>query len=319
MDWILLLKIAGAIACVVGLYYLVQYVQVFWQIAEAVCKFIEYGIQFITYPFNDIKEWIKEQNKKHLYSGDAIGRFADRHPTIGTERSIKFFIVAVIYLIIVFTVRILNADMGDFIQNLFDAYPLIYVIKTFAGDNSFTVVGAISTGISALLMSAFFTFCMGDFKRKGHFLRWLISIPYYIVTTLLGCYFGMVLSNVWNWMANIGVNLFNSFKAALNADSKTLLGILIIVGSFIAMVLLLYVGLILLLTALKEYMDVFIYGLIGLLFIIVCVLLMFIWGGQDFITTATGNTILTISSILAFFATDFMRVNKGELLGTDSF
>lgn len=317
MDWILLLKIAGAIACVVGLYYLVIYGHVFWKLAEYLCKFIEYVIQFITYPFKDIKEWIKEQNKKHLYSGDAIGRFADRHPTLGTERSIKFFIVALIYLIIVFTVKILKGDMEDFIQNLFDAYPLIYVITTFAGDNSFTVVNIISTGISALLMSAFFAFCMGDFKREGYFLRWLVSIPYYIVTTLLGCYFGMVLSNVWEWAANIGVNLFNSFTAALNADSKTLLGILITVGSFIALVLLLYIGLVLLLTAIREYLEVFIYGLMGLLFIIVCVLLMFIWGGQDFITTATGNTILTISSILAFFATDFMRVNKDELLGTN--
>lgn len=317
MDWILIFKIIGAIACVVGIYYLVIYGCFFWGIAESICKFFEICIGFITYPFKGIKDFVTKKKEQYTYSGDAISRFADRHPNLGTERSIKFFIVAVIFLIVVFTVKILQGNFEDFLENLFRAYPLIYVVDTFGGSHPLTIVGVISTGISALFMSAFFSYCVGNFERKGYFLRWIVSIPYYIVTTLLGCYFGMVLSNLWEWAANAGIDLFNILANAFKADSKTLLGILIIVGSFIALVVLLYVGLILLLTALKEYLEIFIYGLIGLLILAVCAILMLIWGGQEFINSSVGNGILTTVLIIALFVVDFMRVNKGELLGTD--
>lgn len=315
-----ILKIALVGLCGVGIYYLVLYSYFFWNLSEAICSVVSLVIGFITKPFKNLWDKLKDGLSSIMPSFDnlPISRFADNHPTFGTGRSIRFFIFGVIFIAAITGISMANNTFGELLEKVATMFPFFFIVDILAKDAEFTLVGLISTGVSAMIMGSLFGFCLQGYERKGHFLRWLIAIPYYIVTTILGCYLGYLLSGVWEYIAKTGIALFNTMKNSFS-DPSGLLGFLGGILALAALIVISYLGIVLLLTAIREYIETFCYGLLGFGIFIVFAIVSFIIGGQAFFDTELFRTLALILALFGIFGVDFIRVNKVELLHTDKF
>lgn len=307
-----ILKIAAVAGCGAGVVFLGVYVWVFWGWSEAICLVINKVLEFITKPFTEHLEDFKGfiESKFSFTRNWPISRFADRHPTLGTGRSIRFFIISVIAICVITGVSILNNTFEELFSDVITMFPFFFIIDIFAGEAELTLVGLISTGISAFIMGGMFGFGLKGYKRKGYFLRWLVAIPYYIVTTILGCYLGYLLSHVWEWFAQTGIDLFNTMKQSFNGDGSFLGGIFAIA----CLIVITYIGILILITAVREYVETFCYGLIGFGIFIAFIIVSLILGGQAFFNTELFKTLAIILALFGIFGVDFMRVNKEELV-----
>ncbi len=315
----IILKIALVALCGVGLYYLFIFSVYFWNLAEAICLIIETVVKLVTYPFKFIKNFVEEKRSSLELSlcNTPLARFVDRHPTLGTPSSIRFLILGIIFIIIMLIISMLNNSVENLIEDSLNMYPFFFIVQLISNQASFSFVGLISAGFSAMLIGAFFNFCMGDYERKGSFLRWLVAIGYYIVTTTVACYLGLLLSNVWEWFGNTGVWLFNSLKDIISGSGNGFFDIFIVLGCLIALIIVVYIGIILILVAVKEYVETFCYGAMGAILFAVVLLLCFVFGSQEFINSTWGQVICIATLFISIFVLDFIRVNKVEILGLD--
>ena len=317
--WMIILKIALIVLCGVGIYYLFIFSTFFWGISEAVCKVVETGTDVVGRPFRLLWDFVKEKLGLSVFfrRRGAIARFADRHPSLGTATSIRFFLFSFVFLCVATTVSVLTDKFKNAFDSMMSMFPFVFIFDVFSGEANFSIVGLISTGISAMLIGAFFNYCMNGYSRKGHFLRWLVSIIYYIITTLLACSLGLILSNVWEWFGVKGVALFNVFKNAISNSGMSFGGVLTVIGSVLGLLAILYIGIILMLIAVREYIETFCYGILGVALFFVVGILCLVIGSQEFINGPWGNAIMTATLLICIFAFDFIRVNKGELLDVD--
>ncbi len=322
---LLILKIALAVGCAVGIYYLFIYVVGFWYIIEGVCLILQTITKVLLYPF---KELYKRISKK-FYSNSAldrgltsvnrrvenglISRFADRHPLCGTAKSIRFVLVSLVFIAAVMTVSIATGN-SKIVEESIYMFPFFFIVQLLSRSVVFSFAGLLAVGFSAMMISAFFKFCMGEYEREGSFIRWLISVIYYVITTVVSCFLGYLLSGVWEWVVNKGVSLFVFIKTAISTSNDTLIAPIKIVGCAVALLLLIYIAVILISIALKEYFETFCYGGMGVLLFAVVTVLCLIFGGSEFINTGAGKTILIVTFLLGIFGFDFIRVSKEEIL-----
>ena len=138
----IILKIALVALCGVGLYYLFIFSVYFWNLAEAICLIIETGVSIITSPFKFIKDFAKDKLdsvKLSLYR-TPLARFADRHPTLGTPDSIRFFIFGVVFIVIMLIVSILNNSVEDLLNDSLNMFPFFFIIQLLSKKVSFSLV-----------------------------------------------------------------------------------------------------------------------------------------------------------------------------------
>ena len=321
MDTVLLiLKIALAVGCAVGVYYLAIYVAGFWYIIEGVCLFLQMITERLTCPPRKLFRLLKikllpaatDSVASKLKRGP-IARFAERYPVFGTAKSIRFVIVSLIMIAAV-VVSSLASGLPQIIEEVLNMFPFFFIVQLLGHNVSFTLAGTLAVGFSAMLISKFFDLCMGEYKRKGSIIRWLISVVYYVVTTAVGCILGYFLSGVWQWCADKGIAIFSYFKAAIGSSDGTALAPLKIVGCALALLVLIYLAAILVSIALKEYIETICYGGMGVLFFVVVLILCLVFGGTEFINTSAGQTIGIIAFLLGTLGLDFIRVSKEEIL-----
>lgn len=314
--WDIILKIIVVAICGVGAYYIVIFSIYFWSIAEFICEFIKSITEFVSAPFVSLWNLIKKKlsSFKPVLKQDIITRFAERHPILGSATSIKLFILSSIFLATLIIIYAVKGIFGDFLTQTMSMLPFFFILGIINGDFQFSFVGLISVGVSSMLIGAFFNLCIGNYSRKGSFVRWLVSIGYYIVTTFTACYIGFALSSVWDFVASKGVALFGVIKGILTSSSWTFVGTLKIISSALVLLAILYIGIILVTIAIKEYIESLCYGGLGAILFFMTILVLWAIFSQDFLNGPIGQFITFTTLFAAVFIFDFIRVNKDEIL-----
>ncbi len=306
--------------CIVGgiITYIFNFCINFWVFAEGICSFIEIIIDFISYPFKQLWKFIKEKlNFSKYLRPSAIDRFANRHPNLGTGKSIKFFLFAIVFHIVVTTVLITTDQFEKFFSDAVFTLPFFFILDLFSNDVPFNILAFISTGLTSMLIAVFFDLFSDEYKEKGSFGRWLASFGYYIVTTSVACSIAVLLKNVLERFANYGINLYESLKGTISASEKTFWGVVVAMLCVIALILLVYVGIILITITVKEYIETFCYGGLGFVFAVVIILTLTLVFGNKLFDATWGQIIVAIIGLIGIFGFDFLRVNKKIILDLD--
>ncbi len=314
--WDIFSKIGLLILCGAIFYFVFDLSLNIWSFAETICSFIKEWLEKITKPFNALWKFTRKKlSFLEVYlKKDIIARFAGRHPILGSATSIRLFIPSFIFLAVIITIYIAKGAFGDFLENTISMLPIFFVMNIILGRVQFTFVALISTGVSSMLIGLFYSLCMGNYSRKGSFVRWMVSICYYIVTTFVACYISFALSNVWEWIAHGGIALFGISKDMLTTSSWTFVGILKIIGCAISLLAILYTGIILILIAANEYIEAICYGSLGLILIAMVYIIFSTLSSEDFFSSHWGTLIFIITTFISVFGVDFLRVNKSEIL-----
>lgn len=308
------------VLCIVGsvITYIFNFCINFWVFAESICSFIEIIIDFISYPFKQLWKFIKEKlNFSKYLRPSAIDRFANRHPNLGTGKSIKFFLFAIIFHIAVITVLVNTDQIEDFFSEAIFTFPFFFIIDLLSNKVPFDIVSFISTGLTSMLIAVFFELFSDEYKGKGSFGRWMASLGYYIVTASVACSISVLLKNVLEMLAKSGISIYDSLKGVISASEKTFWGVAVTVLCVIALIAILYVGIILITITVKEYIETFCYGGLGFVFAIVIIISLTLIFGTKIFDTTWGQIIVAIICLIGIFGFDFLRVNKKVILELD--
>lgn len=313
----IILKIVLIGVCGVAVYYIGIACSFFWLASEWVCSKLKKLIHKIGYPFGVLWRFITTRKaSQSLLSGGTIEHFARRHPVLGTAKSIRFFIVAIIFIAVMIIISLFRGNFSDLVADTFSMFPFAFALQIINGDAAFSLVGAINTGFSAMLMAAFFQLCMGNYERIGYE-NWLVSVGYYVVTTITGCLLGLLLCGMWDWGATTGFALFDTLKEILLGTDASFIGIVKAVGCAIALIMLVYIGILLLLVAVREYIEAFCYGALGFVLVVVVALLLNFVISTEFLNGTWGQIIVFATLFVSVLCLDYIRVNKGDLFSDD--
>ena len=281
-------------------------------LAEGGCNVLEYPLKLLKKPFSALETswkngWSAWRLRRRL-SRDAIARFADRHPTIGTAWSIRVALISLVFLMITLIWFGNRIGYGEYCMELFFMLPLGVFVQLLNGDLSFSMVTLLSAGFSGLLIKKLFDLCMDEYSFDESFGHRVMSVVYYAIMTMSACSIGLLLSNVWEGLASFGVSLYQNMAAFLSGVAWSFVGVLEMIGVTIGLLLLLYIAAIMLMIALQEYWESLCYGIsCALVFIAVAVSLsLFIPGG--FWDTVWGDTVELSGVFLCLFVTDYLRV-----------
>lgn len=328
---LLILKIILAVACAAGVSFLVVSAVEFWIIAESIYSGIGDVIKKIENPikrlcgflYNKIKAALGERKEKikaaknritSVLDSDPFSRLANRFPVLGTGKSLRFAAVTLLAFALFIAITLATKHTLTLSTDVLAMFPFFFVISLINGESAFTLVGVVSTGISALLISKFFNFFMGEYKRGRSLARWLISVGYYIVTTVAGCFLGYFLSGLWELIAAAGIAAFDTVRSSLSASGEGALGIAATVLCAVALLIIAYFGALLVITAVREYIETVCYGGIGVLLFVVALFLSAVFGGNAFINSGIGGACLGAAFVISVLAFDFARVSKGEII-----
>ncbi len=251
-----------------------------------------------------------------FFSEGPIARFSDRHPVFGEPDAICCFLGCLIFSVVTVVVTVLTGSFNDLCDGTVLMYPFFFLVSLIVeGAPSFSIVSLLSAAFSGLLIGWFYDFCMRDYLYRDCFLGWVVAFVYYIVTTVASCILGFFLSNVWDWMAETGVSIFESLRNLVSNADRSFLGICTFVGLGLLLIVISYVGILLVLTALREYLDLFRFSAIVLLIFAVISLVI----PQNAIETPL-LTLVGILALVILVGVEFVRVNRDEIFigGDDS-
>jgi len=275
---------------------------------------IGFGIEKISYPFKALLYPVKRAGEflEDLLIVDPFMRLSRRRPFLGSARAIRFFCLSLILIGILIVVYACNGNLIALFRDTFYMMPFFFILQLFNHEVPFTIIGLISAGVSGMIIGTFFNLCMGDYRFNKSIKHRLVSLIYYTVTTFVACYLGFILSNVWDWFGKTGVKLFGIFKDFLMDSNWSLGGILKFLGCIIMLSLIIYIGIILFATAVKEYLGTFCYGLMGfaifIAFEIVCMALL----PKGVRQHAVYEVIEYILAFACVLIPDYMRVSSED-------
>lgn len=285
------------------------------RISEGICGFFDGLIKLVLKPVTGLKKLIAKTTppttKKFNIDKLPVVQFLKAHPNLGTPTAMIFFIACGIFILV-------NIVIGFFTNNFEDIFmmlPFYFFFALISGQVEFSFTALISAGISAMLIGQVYSICMKDYPRKGSLKRWIVALFYCVVTTLASCTLGYYLSNVWTWMAETGISIFEYITNAVTNYEVSFIGIAKLITTGLIFIEMAYVGILLIVVSLKEYVEAFFYGAIG-------VILLFIgyWGSEALCEAVEGlkgqsTLIFGILVVLCMVGVEFYRLNKDEFLG----
>lgn len=295
-------------------------VATFWEICESLYILLTSFIKVMCTPIRWITEKIKNWwERVNPFTGEnALTRFSDRHPTLGTPKSIIFVLATFLFTGVLVIVCYVKGDFNIFAEAV-EMLPLIYALEVVGGDIKISFISILSVGISATFIGLLPDIFMDDYEIES-FGGILVSIVHYLSTTSIAAFLGLLLSGVWNWLANSGLWLFNFLKFNITNSKGDFLSWIILIGCVLAMILVIYIGIIITMIATRDFIDVICYGMVGIVILFLVGLILYITGlliSVDLFTNIVGKILFGIIIIICMFGIDYFRVNKTKLLGYD--
>lgn len=301
------------ILCIFGVGLIVELGGKIFDKLRIASEFIEEKLGIFGKPFIAVYNFLAGcvQKAEGLFVKDPIGKFAFNHPNLGSKNAIITFMFSGIIITVMTVINVVNDNFSDYLMELFSMFPLFFVISLINGKISFSLAALISTGVSSALIGVLFGNCMEGYKPYGFFnLRRLVSVGYYLVTAIAACELGLILSNLWDWLANVGILAYQSAIGAIGGAEGTIGGLFTLLGCFLAILALLYVAVLLIGVAVKEYIDNFTYGIVGFLVFFGSIFLLQEGIDQGILSQNLTEWIMLFVLLACVFVPDYIRVNK---------
>ena len=244
--------------------------------------------------------------------GPTFRRIAQRHPAFGSAKTLRIALLSLVFILATFIYYLFAGGPAQFLTEFVGSFPMFVLfdggIHKFI--NSLSLVSVISVGISATLIGRVFKNLTGELMLDN-IIDWLVSFLYYIISALAGCFMGSFLQNVWEFVADMGVSAFNTTKNILVNSDFSLPGILKILLCIIGIAIIVYVGLKILLVALKEYIDLICFGVASFAVVLGTALALKVIFGDE--TLLIVEIILTVVFFVTLAVSDYIRVLLGRL------
>lgn len=318
--WAVVLKVLVVALVIAGLVlagwlcYMLLKIAVFGKAVLTYLENVLYG--WISSLTKGIKEFFEDLSDCFL-NGGICGRISDCCPFLGEAKAIRavgatlvFCVGVVMYYL--FTGQGFDAVIVDFV----DSFPLLVLSETGTVDliKSISVLSIINMGISASVIGWIYRNCTNDYMFDGP-LKLLVSFFYYLISAFAGCFTGRMLEGVWTFSANKSVELFSWIKNLAFSSGNGFSGVIKIIFGIIGLLVIVYIGVKILLVALKEYLDLICFGLTCKIIILgVAVAMEYIFGG---VNTKAGEIVLAITFFLVVGVSDYIRVFIGSALEPD--
>lgn len=303
------------ILIIVITYYLLKFYLKIWSISEELCIYIQGILEVIAYPLLELWRFIKSKFEKiELRKQRKKTRLFARCPFFGEPQAIWCFLLSSIFIIVVIIIAKFFGDIDSLGEDVVFMYPTFYLISVIIdGASSFSLVSLLSVAFSSLLTGWLYSICMSNYRYRRRFLGWIISFIYYAVTTVTSCILAYFLNNVCNLMSETGISLYENIKSMVSNADLTFIGVCKFIIFGIIFLLFLYIGIILLLIAVKECIEAVCYSFIALLSVGLLVNLANILPPQPTLQIIV-NTIIPVIVIIG---ADFVRVNKNQIFYDD--
>ena len=281
-------------------------------IIDVLCGIVDAVLRPISKPVRKLWQWLKEHLLDWLSWGDKlpIARFADRYPVFGRPSGIRLFLICLIYLIVSFCTMSLEG-LAEFVISLFYSMPMGFLIQMLSENVPFDPVNLLSAGFTGFMILMLFRTCLKENYYFGSkWKRLPVKILYYIVLCLTACTLSTQLGFVWDSLASFGLNSFSHLQQILGNTQWTFMGVLEMLYFAFMFLLLLYVGIMLLLVSIREFIDIIGYSVIGLLITIVVVLLMQTFLPDSIFGGDLKGNLTGLAAVAVMFYADYTRVDK---------
>ena len=183
------------------------------------------------------------------------------------------FTTALTFVIVTCCIYIFNdAKKADFVMNLIFSTTLGSILSLFQDGFDISPATLFAIAFSGFIFSA----CMDTLTKKtkdpaGKIIeekaKFYIRIPCFLVYFTMAASLALMLSGVFQAVGNWG---FNTIVNLYNQKSTSFFPVL---GKILAMIPLIYVAMLLLLIAVKEYAESAVFGFVGFLLLLVCLLI----------------------------------------------
>ncbi len=293
-----------------------------WEVCETFSNWLDEKLASLTRLFTRLYEFIKTKinSRKNIKKANPLLRGLNKCPALGTPRAKVTFVICFIFSAITIIEFIINDDIHDLLMDLFRMMPIVvfYKISSDFTHNgigvAFSFSDIISAGVSAMLIGWFYDFCMKDYERT-RFYHWFVAFGYYIVTTITSCILGLYLSDVWKWVGETVVTIFNDLGNRIGSVGGSAQEIISLIISVAAVIIISYFVLILVLITIKEYAQACGYGLISVVLVVFFSFIIQLKGVSEFLfENPIGNIVLLAGAFILVVGTDFLRVNMKVVL-----
>lgn len=292
-----------------------EFIVDFWELCEELYDLLEDFLESLASPFIELYKIIKKRLRKYspFQKENFLTRFTDNHPVLGTPISIIFVVCSVLFLS---GTAIIYPIFGnsDFINEALRNLPFFFVWEGFDGGFDFSFNAIVGMGISVIFMGLLPKIFMKNYYINS-FSTVMVSVVHYFLTTLVSAVLGFILSGTFAKLTNLAIWLFNIFRTNVFGGGATASGWVKAILSLIPFLIILYLGLIVLIAAVRDFIDMLCYGVIGCAGALAVGLLWHIVagiaGGWDGIAF---KIVFGIVGVICIFGIDYYRVNKENII-----
>ena len=280
-------------------------------IIDILCGIVDAVLKPLSKPLKMLWQWLKGILLDWFSWGDylPIARFADRYPVFGSPSGIRLFLICLGYLIFSFCTMTLEG-LGEFIIELFYSMPMGFLIQMLSQQVPFDLVSLLSAGFTGFMILMLFRTCMKEEYYGSPWARMPVKIFYYLVLCLTACTISTHLGPVWESLAAFGLSSFHGLREIFGNAQWDFVGVLEMLYSGIIFLLLLYVGVMLLLVSIREFIDIIGYSIIAILILIVVVILMETFLPDSILSSDWSGNLTGLAMVAVMFYADYTRVSK---------
>ena len=242
-----------------------------------------------------------------------LSRLSDRAPVLGSGGTMRFVLLSMVYLVVTVWIAIANADadaLSVYFTSLFFNTAFGYILSLFVESVSFDPVNLISAGFTCFLSYAFFHCSIkADTQHDDSFIARVVQFLYHIPLMGAACLISLQLADLWQLLANWVVALWESLVQVVESTEANAPSLLQGLGAVLALLPLCYLGLMLLLVAIREFIVNLGYGIVvgmvgfSIIFVVLTIFPNF------FTDTPFGGMLFSVGFIAFLLISDYIRVN----------
>ena len=308
------LKVFLIVLCLIGYRLYNQFHHKIIDFMERLLDFIESILEVLGTPI--VALYMLIRNKIVSKTGTwfynlKLSQYVDHHPVLGSPAAVWTLALSLLYLTIMLTISAFTHGIGDFLLELLYVMPVGFFVQLATEGVDFQLIGLISGGMTSFLTAMLFEKCMENSCTGKNVLRQIIKFMYYVILTAVACSLSLHLSGLWELLATVGVSVFNYMHVIFNGADQTFLGVLKMIGSGLVILPLAYIGILLLLIAIQEYVEIIGHSLLAMLLLGGCLLLCYTFLPDAFLDSKLGDVTAFLLLFGIMVICDYRRVCAG--------
>lgn len=291
-----------------------------WVSRGLVAWFEELGnciVRLICFPFVTIYEESTKALENRCQRDGPFRNLSKNHPALGTPRSICSALAALVLVGVCFLQAGQNGELTAYVEKMFFATPFGAVVDMLLNKVKLTPALLVSTSCSTLISWLLFTGGGTETSFDKSLLGKIVAFFYHVIFLAAGCIIGMWLAGCWqpltDWVTALYLNVRDAYTAIKASDG----GIVKLLLSGVPLLLLLYLWLIALSLAAREYIATLGHGILTAALMFGILLLAGSFLPQSVQDSAVGNIIGYVFIGLAIIFDECIRSDP-EFLDLDN-